>query len=151
MGRNISVNNEKASATLGMLGAQLRARRKQLGLTMQQVALASGISRVTLQRIEQGEGSVSSLAIMQVAMALGTQLVLDGGQAEPLRNEILLSDYPGLSSLAWQLNPGTKLTPNEAWSLYTRNWRHLDKSLVSNEEQALLQKLQNLFGGAFDV
>jgi transcriptional regulator with XRE-family HTH domain len=151
MGRNLVAEDEQALKELKILGAKLKNRRKQIGLTMQQVALSSGISRVTLQRVEAGEGSVSAAALMRVSISLGTKLVIEADSTKDLLGEITLGDYPGLSSLAWQLKPSTNLSPNEAWSIYTRNWRLLDKSLLSEQERVLLEKLKDLFGGGFDV
>lgn len=53
------------------LGEHVRAWRKLQGLTAQQVADRAGINRVTLSRLENGEGTVRLDALIEVARALG--------------------------------------------------------------------------------
>ena len=52
------------------IGENLRAWRKLLGLTSQQVADRAGISRLTLRKLENGE-SVGHHVFLSVAQALG--------------------------------------------------------------------------------
>ena len=59
---------------------------------------------------------------------------------------IALSDYPQLKALAWQVQGTDYLTPVEAFGIYERNARHLDKSALTQQEQALWDTLQQAFG-----
>jgi transcriptional regulator with XRE-family HTH domain len=56
---------------VGMIGEQLVAWRKLLGLTAEQVADRAGIARGTLARIEHGDGGASLNAFCSVVNALG--------------------------------------------------------------------------------
>ena len=151
MGRQLANPKIHENPLLVALGEQLRSRRRHLGLTMEEVSTASGISRVTLQRVEQGSGSVSSGALASVADALGTPIRLESGASESVPEKIIVGDYPGLAALGWQLSATTALTPYEAWSLYTRNWRHLDREMLSERELQLLEGLSQSFGGVPSV
>ena len=53
------------------IGEQLASWRKLQGLTAQQVAERSGITRQTLSRLERGEGTVRLDVFLGVANALG--------------------------------------------------------------------------------
>ncbi|MDT8321798.1 MAG: helix-turn-helix domain-containing protein [Xanthomonadales bacterium] len=148
---------ERLQRQIAELGANLRARRKDLELSAVVVSEAAGISRVTLHRIERGEPSVTMGAYQAVADALGCEIeVLDpiqfrraAGYAAreawiPVR--IALEDYPCLAELAWQLAPGGELTPREALDIYERNWRHLDPDALSTNERMLIENLRKAIG-----
>ena len=53
----------------------LRDRRKQLGLTQQQLADAVGVKRSYIARVEKGETDVQLSSFLRIAMVLGIQLV----------------------------------------------------------------------------
>lgn len=144
----------QASATqLHSLGAQIRARRKALGVSATAAAEAAGISRVTLHRLEKGEPSVAVGAWSNAIAALGMVW-----QAQPapeaqassraeartgwIPARVPLADYPQLRSLAWQVHGAETLTPREALDIYERNARHLDTQAMSADEQALLDALR---------
>ena len=57
---------------LSQLGEQLRARRQDAGLTVQQLADRSGVSRRMLTQIELGQANPSLVTVDKVARALGT-------------------------------------------------------------------------------
>lgn len=144
-----------SEAALRQLGGRLRERRKQLGLTVQATAEAAGMSRVTLQRIERGHPSVTMGAWISAASALGLTLELTAPEIRgrlakqaraALPREIRPEEHPGLKKLAWQLRPGTVLTPKEALDLYERNWRHVDVDALDDAERALLTLLLEAFG-----
>jgi transcriptional regulator with XRE-family HTH domain len=151
MGRQLAQSEVHENPRLVALGKQLRSRRRDLGLTMEEVARASGISRVTLQRVEQGNGSVSSGALASVADALGIPLRLESDLSQSVPETIIVGDYPGLAALGWQISATTALTPYEAWTLYTRNWRHLDRETLGERELQLLDGLAKSFGGVPNV
>lgn len=133
-------------ADLERLGTRLRARRKALGVTAVACAEAAGVSRVTLHRIESGNPSVTIGAYSNVATALGLHLVipvLDAPGAETTR--IMVGDYPGLRTLAWQADAGTEITEAEALNLYERGWRHLDRDTLTDRERAFIQHLADTY------
>lgn len=54
------------------LGAAVRARRSELGLTMRALAKAAGVSERFLVQLEAGEGNISVARLEDVAEGLGT-------------------------------------------------------------------------------
>lgn len=135
---------------LAHLGERLRAERKQQKVSATSAAQAAGMSRVTWHRIERGEPSVTMGAWVAAAGALGLKLDwLD--QTAPVQlpsgDKIRLADYPQLKRLAWQLPGAEQLTPQEALSLYERNWRHVDRAALTMAEIALINALAITVGG----
>jgi transcriptional regulator with XRE-family HTH domain len=57
---------------IARLGGQLRSRRKGAGLTVQQLAERSGLSRRMLTQIELGQANPSLATVDRLARALGT-------------------------------------------------------------------------------
>lgn len=141
---------------LDALGAQLRARRKALGVSMVAAAEVAGISRVTLHRIERGEPSVAVGAWMRVVAALGLSCELhaaiagDADSSASIPVQIRLADYPQLRKLAWQVHGVDALTPLEAWGIYARNVRHLDERALDERERDLIANLRNALGKSDD-
>jgi transcriptional regulator with XRE-family HTH domain len=146
-----------AAERLFALGAQLRAHRKALRVNATTTAEAAGISRVTLHRIEHGEPSVTMGAYAAVIAALGLDMALIDPRArtiattKPLPRRIKLDDYPQLRRLAWQRADHDKeaatVTAKEALALYERNWRHVDRAAMTDDERALVQRLVDALGG----
>jgi hypothetical protein len=58
----------------------------------------------------------------------------------------MVSQKPVLQQLAWQLHGIETLSPQEAWSIYSRNARHLRFYDVSPAEQAFMIDLKQRFG-----
>jgi transcriptional regulator with XRE-family HTH domain len=143
---------------LAALGERIRERRKALKVSAVDAAEAAGMSRVTLQRIERGEPSVTMGAYIGAATAVGLELELVDPR-EPARGKggargkpafparIRLADYPQLKRLAWQLHGVTTLTPEDALGLYERNWRHVDTAALEPAERALVNALAQHLGG----
>lgn len=137
---------------LARLGERLRATRKHQKVSATATAESAGMSRVTLHRIEQGEPSVTIGAWAAVASALGLQLDLADPAAAapgwrlPGGKRIKLADYPQLKQLAWQLQGVKEVTPQEALSLYERNWRHVDRGRLDMKEIALVNALAMTVG-----
>ncbi len=111
------------------------------------------MSRVTLHRIENGEPSVTMGAYLNALAALGMDfgiIISDmpetGRQVENRKGwipaRILLSDYPQLKQLAWQVQGTNALTPTEALSIYERNSRHMDMQALAPHERDLIEALQ---------
>ncbi len=143
--------------TLSALGKQIRAHRKALRISATSTAEAAGISRVTLHRIENGEPSVTMGAYLNAMAALGLDFgIINSANPEidkqvvnhkgwiPAR--ILLSDYPQLKQLAWQVQGTNELTPVEALSIYERNSRHMDMQALAPHERDLIEALQTGLG-----
>lgn len=148
----ISVKLEKMLRELGLL---IRERRKALGVSAIATAQSADMSRITLNRIERGEPSVTMGAYFSVAAALGLRFELvDPLSRETSRSEILaklpskirIASYKQLKKLAWQLKGTQELTPQEALDLYERNWRHVDMAALSEREKKLIKNLLAAFG-----
>ena len=146
-------------AKLAALGERIRDRRKALKVSGVDAAEAAGMSRVTLQRIERGEPSVTMGAYLGAASAVGLELELVDPREQksrgtrgargkpPFPARIRLADYPQLKKLAWQLHGVATLTPEEALGLYERNWRHVDTAALDPAERALVNALAQHLGG----
>ncbi|WP_193072775.1 helix-turn-helix domain-containing protein [Pseudomonas sp. FME51] len=144
------------AAMAARLGSRIRAQRKALRVSATATAETSNISRVTLHRIERGEASVNMAAYLRVLAALGLAFeVVDASNdrkphlsaPESIPVRIPLTAYPVLKSLAWQIHGTDNLTPQEAWDIYDRNWRHADLGKAQPDELALIEALRQVFGG----
>ncbi|MCC8958759.1 helix-turn-helix transcriptional regulator [Bradyrhizobium sp. Pear77] len=67
---------ERSSEATQQLGRLLRDARKQTGLTQEQVAERAGISRPRYCDIEQGIAAARANTLINVARALGMELML---------------------------------------------------------------------------
>ena len=136
---------------LALLGERIRTARKRQQVTAVTAAQAAGISRVTLHRIERGEPTVAVGAWVAVATALGLTFDLLDAKAvsgtTKLPKKIRLRDFPQLKKLAWQLQGVDEISPPEALDLYERNWRHLDRAALSDQEAALIDALSRELSG----
>lgn len=147
--------SEALQLTLQALGAQLRARREQLGISAVAAAEAAGMSRTTLHRIEAGEASVTMGAYLSASQALGLLFELKDPEQERRQAEaalappefVRLDRYPQLQRLAWQQPGVTELTAREALALYERNWRHVDQAKLAPQERELVDALVKSVGG----
>ena len=141
---------------LAAIGLRIRAQRKALKINATVAAEASGISRVTLYRIEHGEPSVTIGAYLNAlaALGLGLQIVSTTDVAAEsiaysplwLPARVRLADYPQLKQLAWQVQGTNELTPAEALSIYERNMRHLDMQALEPTERRLIDALRLALG-----
>lgn len=147
---------DTAAAKLAALGERIRSQRKALKVSAVDAAESAGISRVTLHRVEAGEPSVAMAAYIAAATAVGLELELIELRARgrrhraaerPFPARIRLTDYPQLAKLAWQLHGVKTLSPQEAFGLYERNWRHVDPVKLEPSEQALVNALVQHLGG----
>jgi transcriptional regulator with XRE-family HTH domain len=143
----------RCTERLQAIGARIRERRRQLGITAVATAEAAGISRVTLHRIEAGAASVTVGALMNVLDALDLELhQLENPQANDVPQAaatipvvINLAAYPQLRKLAWQLRGTASLSPAEAAGLYARHRRHLNLEAMDGEERQLMEALDQAF------
>lgn len=60
------------SPILRRLGAAMRTRRKELGLSQEELAHAAEIDRSHMGKLERGERNVTLLNIVRIAVALKT-------------------------------------------------------------------------------
>jgi XRE family aerobic/anaerobic benzoate catabolism transcriptional regulator len=67
------------------LGAAVRARRTERGLTMKVLAKNAAVSERFLAQLEAGEGNISVVRLEDVAEALGTSAAELLGQATPAK------------------------------------------------------------------
>ena len=87
------------------LGGQLRARRQEAGLTVQQLADRSGVSRRMLTQIELGQANPSLVTVDKVARALDTDFAsLARGQAAAP----LVVNTPGTVPGVWSSEAGSR-------------------------------------------
>lgn len=144
---------------LAVLGARIRAQRKALRVSATALAEASGMSRVSVHRIEQGEPSVTMGAYLNVLAALGmtfSATVAADEASQPVADDkagwlparVRLADFPALRQLAWQVQGTDELTPREALGIYERNWRHVDEAALLPHERNLIDALRLAFGGS---
>lgn len=139
---------------------RVRDARLRRNLTAEQVAREAGITRVTLNRLEKGDPSVTVATFLRVLDSL--QLSGDiAGVAEDSANRtvgerlpprrlpaaIRLDAYPQLREIAWHLAADRQtVTPEEALELYERNWRHVDQERLQPKERALIKRLTDTVG-----
>lgn len=72
------------------LGALIRDRRHQLGLTQQKLAEKVGVSRVWVVALEQGKPSAQIDLVLRTLRELGLTLRVDVGRPAPLSKGINL-------------------------------------------------------------
>jgi hypothetical protein len=59
---------------------------------------------------------------------------------------IVPEDFPELKLLAWSRDPQRPLPAAEAFSLYERNWRFVDRQRLTDRESGLIRALATEFG-----
>lgn len=138
--------SDRQAHHLARLGARIKARRKSLGLSAALRAESAGISRVTLHRIEAGNAAVTIGSYLNVTWALDLNLTIPLPIPTTEGTVVIrVEDYPGLRSLAWQVQAGTELTEAEALNVYERGWRHLDKDTLTDRERLFIQHLADAY------
>lgn len=146
--------NDLDNPELTKLGADLKLQRKRLGVTAEIAAKASGISRVTLHRIESGSSGASIGAVHQVASALGLELKLcdrnvhlanDLETEEVVPLKIVIDRYPFLKRLCWHIPNQTVLSAREAHDIYEKGSKFLQDTEVADEELRLIANLKQMF------
>lgn len=154
--KNPSIS-EPSQELLIAIGAALKDRRRQLGVSAAVAAESAGMSRVTLHRVESGAASVTVGTLVNAVEAMGLHLQLtdarpqqkESGAEEAVNTEtpenVRVGDYPLLSAAAWQLEADSRLGGFEALRTYERNWRHLDHAAMGDKEKALIQALADKY------
>lgn len=64
---------KKLELALRRLGQELKGRRQEKGVTLEQASRLAQISRSTVQRIESGDGSVALNTLLAYASSIGLQ------------------------------------------------------------------------------
>jgi transcriptional regulator with XRE-family HTH domain len=133
---------------LANVGQKVLLQRKKLKVAAESVALAAGISRVTLHRIEKGEPGVNLGAFISVLCALGMHLNLesDDGEAKQQTHminlkKIAIKDYPQLKNISWQLRDEAVLNAQEAKGIYERNEKYISFENLQPDELELIRQL----------
>jgi transcriptional regulator with XRE-family HTH domain len=65
--------NEQNGAELAAIGAAIRARRRLVGVSQEELAYLADIDRSHMGKIERGERNVSLLNLIRISRALQTQ------------------------------------------------------------------------------
>jgi transcriptional regulator with XRE-family HTH domain len=68
----------------GSIAAQIKAVRKRLGLSQEQLADLAGLPKSTIGRIEAGLNSPSVNTLTKIARALKADLVIQGSESSSL-------------------------------------------------------------------
>jgi transcriptional regulator with XRE-family HTH domain len=55
------------------LGAAIRAKRKELGVSQEELAITAGVERSNMGKIERGENNLSVLNLIRIADALDSK------------------------------------------------------------------------------
>lgn len=98
---------------IARVGTQVRRRRKERALTVQQLADAAGVSRRVLTSIEQGQANPSLVTIDRIARALGTDFA---SLATDSRAEPVAVHAPGEATGVWSSAMGSRATLQVATS-----------------------------------
>ena len=87
--------------TLGLIGAHFRRARLTAGLTQEQVADLAGISRPRYRDIETGAAAARTTTLINIARALGLEMMLVPQAMVPAIEALLLpeaeDDHPAFS------------------------------------------------------
>lgn len=92
---------------LARLGDEARRRRKDAGLTVQQLADTAGLSRRMLTQIELGQANPSLVTVDKLAAALHTDFVSLTRDTQP---ETLAVNAPGAGAGVWTSTAGSRGT-----------------------------------------
>lgn len=56
------------------------------------------------------------------------------------------AEFPELALLAWNRDLARPIAPEEAFALYERNWRFVDRTRLQPHERMLIESLTARFG-----
>ena len=62
---------------------------------------------------------------------------------------IKVDEYPQLKLLAWHMRGLTEIAGAEAFNLYERNWRYVDTTQITPQEQSLITELTQRYGHGY--
>ena len=109
-----------------------RAKRRQRARQR-----AAGVVHVQL--------AVPGTLAQKIAVARRADLLTQALDEALDRTVIRIQDYPQLADLAWNRRDEFMLT-REAFQLYERNWRFVDRNALVPEERRLIERLKVEFG-----
>ncbi len=75
------------TTTTAQLGAVIRARRRELGVTQKDLAMTSGTGLRFIIDLEKGKPTCQTGKMLQVLQALGLDLAVGGGGDRPTPGE----------------------------------------------------------------
>ena len=133
----------------GDIGRHIRELRERLGVSQTDTAMAAGVSRVTLYRVERGNLSVTLGAYLNILDALGERLTADAAvdtTPELRPGEVRVGDYPQLKLVTWSVRPDTPLTRKEAHHQYVQHWDLVDAKNMTDDERMFVDGLRREFG-----
>lgn len=80
--------------TLSSIGSQIATRRKALGLSQSELARKAGVSRATLEALENGRsGELGFSKVANILAALGLELkIQEANRQRPTLEELLKED-----------------------------------------------------------
>jgi hypothetical protein len=68
------------------------------------------------------------------------------GRMTHFGNQIVPAEFPELKMLAWNRNPARPIAADEAFALYERNWRFVDRENLTSREKLLIEELTEEYG-----
>ncbi len=142
--------SEFSAEQLVALGTQIRHVRKGLGMNATATAEVAGMSRVTLHRIERGEPSVTMGAYLAVMSVLGLELSVSGPNREAESDRpprLWVKDFPELNRIMWHQPGVDEISRREAFAVYERNWKYIDREALTDKELRLIAELSGECGG----
>ena len=60
--------------------------------------------------------------------------------------ELRIDDYPQLKLIAWNRPGAETVDERDAFALYERNWRFIERDSLTRKEEALIERLAKKFG-----
>jgi len=98
----------RADALERAIGARIRARRRQLGLSQSQLAETLGVSFQQVQKYERGANRVAASTLVAAAAALGVSAAWLVGEDQPLHADetgiLLALSRPGAPEILLAFN-----------------------------------------------
>ena len=74
------------------------------------------------------------------------ELRADKGIMTHFGNQIVPDEFPELKILAWNRDPARPIAAAEAFALYERNWRFVDRENLTPREKLLIEELTEEYG-----
>lgn len=65
--------------------------------------------------------------------------------------QIIPAEFPELTRLVWNRDPGRPVDAEDVFHLYERNWRFVDTDALTDRERCLIDELGNQFGHGFKL
>lgn len=81
-------------AILHELGKRIRAQRKRIGLSQEQLALVAGVDRSYYGAVERGERNITFLVLYRLCLALDCDIALLTRDTPPHHQDAKLTPLP---------------------------------------------------------